>query len=172
MVGRKIYNDKKLFSFILAIFILLIPVTTYAKVSSTDFVAGGVYIGQPVSEVVSIYGMPISVRPAAGKGEIYSYGQYGTVFDIRTSGRETVEGVISSGNNGVATKGGIKYGSHINQIKAAYGTPDFQGYNKYNGNYVIEYNYNPSKNYSLVLHFDIKNEWVIGFYLNRYPNYG
>lgn len=36
----------------------------------------------------------------------------------------------------------------------------------------IEYNCNPSKNYSLVLHFDIKNEWVIGFYLNRYPNYG
>ncbi len=163
---------KNLFSFILTIFMLIISTTTYAKVSSTDFAAGGIYIGQPVSEVVSIYGMPISVRPAAGKGEIYSYGQYGTVFDIRTVGRETVEGVISRGNNGIATKAGIRYGSHINQIRAAYGMPDFQRYDKYSGNYVMEYNYNPSKNYSWVLHFDIKNEWVIGFYLNRYPNYG
>lgn len=130
---------KMLFAFMLTIFMLIISTTTYAKVSSADFAAGGIYVGQPVSEVVSIYGMPISVRPAAGKGEIYSYGQYGTLFDIRTSGRETVEGVISSGNNGIATKAGIKYGSHINQIRAAYGTPDFQGYNKYSGNYFIEY---------------------------------
>ena len=46
-------------------------------------------------EAVSIYGLPRSIKPAVGKGYLYSYGQYDTIFDIHSYDREVVSGFYS-----------------------------------------------------------------------------
>lgn len=159
-------NKKLLVSFFVCL-LLFISTTSYAKVTKSDFVAGGIYIGQPVSEAVSIYGLPRSIKPAVGKGYLYSYGQYDTIFDIHSYDREVVSGFYSQGNNGATTKAGIKYGSSLKDIKNAYGEPDIANVVR-NGNYVVEYEYHNSKFNVWVLHFELKNGWVVGFSFGSY----
>ncbi len=153
-------------SFFVSIF-LFISTSSYAQVTKNDFSAGGIYMGQPVSEVVSIYGLPRNIKPAAGKGYLYSYGQYDTVFDVHSYEREIVSGFYSYGNNGAATKAGIKYGSSLKNIINAYGQPDVKNIAR-NGNYVVEYEYQNNKFNVWVLHFELRNGWVVGYSFGSY----
>ena len=156
----------KKFLCILVIF-LFIMTSVNAQTTKEDFCASGIYIGQPVSDVVAIYGYPLKIEPAAGKGYFYMYGQYDTVFNIHSYDRNIVSGFVSKGNNGSATKSGIKYGSSLNDVLNIYGKPDIKRFDR-NGNYVIEYEYHNSKFNVWVLRFEFKNNWVVGYSFGSY----
>ena len=149
------------------VFLLFFVVSANAQVTKEDFNASGIYIDQPVSEVVAIYGFPREIEPAAGKGYFYKYGQYDTIFNVHSYDRNLVSGFVSEGNNGSVTKSGIRYGSSLENVLNIYGKPNIGKYD-HNGNYVIEYEYYNNKFNVWVLRFKFKNNWVIGFSFNSY----
>ena len=95
-------------------------------ISASHINAGGIYIGQSRSEVVSIYGKPASSNSqqiTAGYRHTetkYEYGQFGTTFTILFEG-DRVGLVTVSGNNGIATSDGIKVGTLISEVKRILG---------------------------------------------------
>lgn len=125
------------------------------QLNDKSFKAGGVYLGQRFSDVKAIYGEPVSSRPGAGKGTIYSYGRNGTTFDIFASSE--VQGIIVKGNNGIATVDGIKVGSSVADVKKVYGEPQRKG----NNMFIYEYRTRPV--YAKVLIFEINNNIVVGY---------
>ena len=94
--------------------------------SANHMNAGGVYIGQSRTEVVSIYGKPSSsssqqITAGARHTETkYEYGKFGTTFTILFEG-DRVGLVTVSGNNGIATSDGIKVGTHVSEVKRILG---------------------------------------------------
>lgn len=96
-----------------------------------DLCIGGVYYGQPFSEVTKMYGKPI-VTKEEGAPKVHfkhSFANNGTTFNVYTGGNYytkeagDVFSVVVSGNNGLATKRGIKFGSALAEIKEVYGVP-------------------------------------------------
>jgi len=96
-----------------------------------DLCIGGVYYGQPFSEVTNMYGKPV-VTKEEGAPKVYfkhSFANNGTTFNVYTGGNYytkepgDVFSVVISGNNGLATKRGMKYGSSLAQIEEVYGVP-------------------------------------------------
>lgn len=104
---------------------LMICDPCFARISISDLSIGGVYLNQNFSEVLSIYGPPVSERTPAGFGKIYSFARGATVFDIHVTRTNVVKGVTIFGNNGLALdSSGIKYGSTLDDVIKYYGYPD------------------------------------------------
>lgn len=101
-------------------------VPCFAQITDSDLSIAGVYYGQNFSEVKAVYGNPVKSRKIIGSGAMeYSFASNGTCFDVITDSKSvTVKGVSVSGNNGLATKAGIKVGTSMNQVIELYGQPD------------------------------------------------
>ena len=106
---------------------LSVAVTAEATISETSIAAGGVYPGQPFSEVISIYGNPVKAGDLMGGhpgGRIYSFSKNETTFDIWANSK--VLWITVKGNNGISTPDGIHVGSTVAEVIKAYGEPDFR----------------------------------------------
>lgn len=131
---------KKLFSFVLML-VLISGFSVCQAISGNRINAGGIYIGQSMSEVVSIYGKPVSSNSkeiTAGHRHTettYEYGRFGTTFKIMFDGNK-VNFVEVAGNNGIATSDGIKVGTPLSEVKRILGTGhEWKG----NGKHQISY---------------------------------
>ena len=131
----------------------------FARISISDLSIGGVYLNQNFSEVISIYGWPISERIPAGYGKIYSFARGASIFDIHVTRTNIVKGVTVAGNNGLALdSSGIKYGSSLDEVINYYGYPDQSNTFKADSGKII-----------LVLQYFIRNQSVtqkLQFYIN------
>ena len=90
----------------------------------SDMNIGGIYLGQPMADVIAMYGQPIAKEPFPPKGIDFIFVKNGGKFrvgDVDTVNRVTVR--ADSAAAGLATKAGIKLGSTVDDIFNAYGTP-------------------------------------------------
>ena len=122
---------KKLFS--LALLIVLISGFSVCSALSTDrMTAGGIYILQPKADVIAIYGQPVKITKTeivAGHRHTnytYEYGRFGTTFSICMRNDVNVSHIYVEGNNGIATKDGIKVGTPVSEVKRILGKPDVE----------------------------------------------
>lgn len=154
-----------------------------AAVSPDRMSAGGVYIGQKMTDVLAIYGKPISsdsedVHAVFRHTEHYcKYGQFGTIFDVVIGSRlgqplETgsVIAIRVSGNNGVSTKDGIKVGTPIGEVKRLLGKPnsetkEFLSYSEFDNKFPCQWMRFYTKN-GVVTSYMILNEWHDGHFFS------
>ena len=98
----------------------LATATCFAMISKSDLNIGGIYYGQPISEVVRIFGQPEWRKPDFIK---FRYGSI-NIF-ITPSGSDTViQASITGGDHNLKTKAGIGVGATMDDLRAAYGEPD------------------------------------------------
>lgn len=118
--------------------LLMLTVTCFARISTDDLVIGGIYPGQPWSEVISLYGQPSFENREPDGNYRYYYeknGQFGV--DV-VSGHVT--GLYNTGNTSLTTTKNIRLGSTREELIQAYGQPD-QSFTE-NGTEYITYNTN------------------------------
>ena len=143
----------------------------------SDMNIGGIYLGQPMADVIAMYGQPIAKEPSAPKGLSLIFVKNGGKFrvgDVDTVNRVTVR--ADSAAAGLATKAGIKLGSTVDDIFNAYGTPSedftFPEPNAFVGSRVISYSklivadtqYNLKDELSLSFNLDSNNKVIIMSY--------
>ncbi len=122
-------NIRKLFMSAIVTAMMLVTTTCFAQISVSELNIGGVYIGQPVSEVIDRFGEPSS-QGTSNTGEAYFWLARGSISDYRlivqsSSDRSGYVVVASSGVGGdLLTKAGIGAGASLAAIKAKYGEPD------------------------------------------------
>lgn len=105
-------------------------------ISTDDLSIGNVRLFQPLSDVISVYGSPVTSRnmPANGGWTEYTFVHDGNKIEIGIpAGGDSVISISVSGNSNFATKAGIKIGSSITDIKNAYGVPFNEGEVKFKG---------------------------------------
>ena len=117
-------NIKKLFMSAMVLAITLETATCFAQISKSDLNIGGIYYGQPWSEVIATYGQPVrrEQRPPAGKNNIFAYSNF--EFLANPINNEYVYEVFIKDNCTFTTKAGIGIGSTLAEVQAAYGQPD------------------------------------------------
>ena len=118
-------NIKNLFMSVMVLAMTLGTADCFAQVSKSDLNIGGIYYGQPWSEVIATYGQPVrrEKRPPAGHNNIFSYSNF--EFIANPAKNEYVDSVLIKDNCTFATKAGIHIGSTLAEVKAAYGEPDY-----------------------------------------------
>ena len=167
---------KKVF-FLICVVCCMISSICFAKVNPTDFSISGITIGQKAKYVENLYGKPYFIKNITDTMDVWSYRKDNLIFDVRVQnekGKEnTVEGVTCFGNTGLATEGGVSYGSTAEQIKSAYGTPDYEGMtdgydSPFKGHQGLDYSC-MDNTYLYIMHFGLENNHVIGFYITRHP---
>ena len=127
---------KKLINIILTILVILTlgcskdakeaQVTKPNAMKIEDMNIGGIYLGQPMSEVTAKLGKPVKSEPGAPKGIVYLFNKNGAKIWIKASSSDSSGDVMSIGITGdskLTTKTGIKYGSSVDEIKKVYGDP-------------------------------------------------
>ena len=98
----------------------LATATCFAMISKSDLYIGGIYYGQPISEVIRIFGQPEWRRSDSVK---FTYSKV-NIF-ITPSAMQTVErAIFSGGDHDLKTKAGVGRGSTYEDIISAYGEPD------------------------------------------------
>lgn len=137
-------NIRKLITAVIISLFIFTNEVCFARISMSDLSIGGVYLNQNFSEVISIYGNPISERYPAGYGKTYSFANNGSIFDVHVDRTNTVKGVRIAGNNGLALdSSGIKFGSSLNTVIHYYGNPDHSNtFKAKNGRIVHVLSYN------------------------------
>lgn len=154
---------KKVFALTLMLLMIASFSVCQASISPDRMNAGGIFLGQSLSEVVSIYGKPVSTQriESLHKEFRYLYGRYGTTFDVtfngKTAGREFVIAIRVAGNNGIATSDGIKVGTPVSEVKRILGKPD-----KENAGSLV-YSENKKDWILKMMRFDIKNNAVVSY---------
>ena len=143
----------------------------------SDMNIGGIYLGQPMADVIAMYGQPIAKEPLPPKGINFIFVKNGGKFrvgDVDTVNRVTVR--ADSAAAGLATKAGIKLGSSVDDIFNAYGTPSedftFPKPNAFVGSREISYSklivadtqYNLKDKLSLSFNLDSNNKDIIMSY--------
>lgn len=101
---------------------MLATATCFAQIYKDDLIIGGIYYGQPVSEVINKYGQPVH---KTGYDLIFNYGN-AQVIIILSDDKQTVAGTVFAGshNTNLKTRAGITYGATLSDLRAAYGEPD------------------------------------------------
>lgn len=154
----------------------LLSFTCFAKINPIDFQIAGLAVGDPVSKLYQAYGKPLYAKPASEDYQLYFYNMNGSTAYFRIYQNKIVEGIFSTDDTGLGTEAGISYGSTTQQVKSAYGKPDYEGldenidspfYKKYGYDYSFH-----SDAYEYIMRVTIENNKVTGFYLNRYPKVG
>ena len=163
---------KKLLTLTLMLLLILGFSVCQAFVPRDRMTAGSVYLDQEMTNVIAIYGRPVSIETESGRIPFphtihhCKYGQFGTTFDVIVAvkfGQKAVEpgsvaAIKVSGNNGISTKDGIKVGTPINEVKRILGKPD--GETKERLSY---YEFLNDASYSM--HFDVKNGVVASYWI-------
>ena len=115
-------NIKKLFLSAMVLAVILETAACFAQISKSDLNIGGIYYGQPLSELVRMLGQPEWRKPNFIK---FKYGS-SNIFITPSDTQDTViQAIFSNGRHDLKTKAGIGYGSTLADIKAAYGEPDY-----------------------------------------------
>ena len=119
-------NIRKLFMSALVLTITLATATCFAQISLSDLEINGIYLGQPISEVLNKLGEPTKILHYNNAIVQYQYaGNGGGYFSVTLT--EDGQNVKSKGklkSRGFVTKAGIGIGSSLADIKAAYGEPN------------------------------------------------
>ena len=115
---------RKIFSLVLVLLMIAGFSVCQATISADSLNAGGVYVGQSMSDVVSIYGQPTSKFKEDGNDNLqdtYTWKNEkigltvlffrGIAYEIRVS-------------NGISTSDGIHAGMSVSDVKRVLGTPD------------------------------------------------
>ena len=119
-------NIRKLLMSAIVTVMMLATATCFAKISVDDLEINGIYLGQPISEVVNRFGQTHAVQ-CAPKGVSYIYRIGGKNKFTVTSSNNKGGNVVRVGiyeNCDFVTKAGIGVGSSLTDIKASYGDPD------------------------------------------------
>lgn len=101
-----------------------------ARIHESEFVLGEIATGDSMDKVRRIYGEPSKSIPgeiSAYESRWYTYYYGDGNFYVETSkskNHDIVLVVVTTANNGIATKAGIKVGMTKQQLVAAYGNPD------------------------------------------------
>ena len=151
--------------------ILLIMATPCLAITKDDLKAGGLYIGQNISEVIAMYGEPTNESPLAG-------GPGGLVLTFKQNDSDKI--IIYTGrqkksvwnffilNKNIPTSAGIRLGSTLNEIKEAYGTPNRE-YEDIRQNktpyYLVSYTIPKEEHSQYYLKFELENGHVVKYYI-------
>ena len=150
---------KKLFYLVLMLVIIFCFSVCQASISDDKMNAGGVSIGQSISEVKSKLGKPVSVEKY-GEGNIaYNYVDDKTCFRIYFYHR-LVNMIKVSGDNGIATSDGIKIGTPMNEVIKILGEPDYVRTETVKKGVLKILNYYGATNSSYLLRFDVIDDKV------------
>lgn len=103
----------------LTLALLLFTSTCFAKITNDDFCIGGVYIGQPISEVIAKYGEPEVKKSEYGNILYYIFSS--PKGKILVNAYEKVHGVEVEKGSRIATKAGIKLGATSDKVESVYG---------------------------------------------------
>lgn len=167
---------RKLFMSAIVAVMTLATATCFAQVSLSDLEINGIYIGQPISEVINKLGKPTKTIHFGDSSVQYQYAGNGEGY---FSVNPTVDGqnVQSMGvfmRRGFVTKAGIGIGSSLADIKAVYGEPDtsapFEGSTGIvNTTYFYNSDYGDYR-YSMTFVVDESSGTVTSFSCARNPN--
>ena len=122
-------NIRKLFLSAIMLAMMMVTATCFAQISVSELNIGGVYIGQPITEVFDRFGEPSEIGPS-NTGEAYFWLASGSNYNYKlivqsSSNRSGYVVVASSGVGGnLLTKAGIGAGASLTSVKAIYGEPD------------------------------------------------
>ena len=116
-------NIRKLFMSAIVAVMTLASATCFAMIPLSELIIGGVYIGMPLSEVISRFGQPIKKEQVPPKGYNYTFQNGNSTFTVKPAGDNTLE-YMEVRNGDMLTKAGIGIGSSFAEVKAAYGEPD------------------------------------------------
>ena len=104
----------------LTLALLLFTSTCFAKITKDDLCIAGIYMGQPMSEVISKYGNPVIEKSESGYSDYYIFSGLKGSFTVNDG--DTVEWVQVVKNCRYSTKAGIKIGSTSDEVESVYGT--------------------------------------------------
>ena len=99
-------------------------ITETGEIKREDMNFGKIYYGQPLTEVIAIFGQPVKKKPMAPVGVSYLFIKNNAKIWIGSSAQiETarVNGITIEGNAGLITKAGIRYGSTAEDVIKVYG---------------------------------------------------
>lgn len=121
-------NIRKLIMTVTVAVMTLATTTGFAKIAYDDLNLGGIYLGQPMSEIITKFGQP----KFKARTPDFPNGYYGSFncgnFKLYISTTDSDNGVVFelTANNDCqfVTKAGIGIGSSLASVKAAYGEPD------------------------------------------------
>ncbi|MBQ9572938.1 MAG: hypothetical protein IJR22_06060 [Acidaminococcaceae bacterium] len=146
--------------FLLSLMLALISSFSVCQALSPErMTAGGIYILQRKADVIAIYGQPVKItknKIVAGHPHtdyIYEYGRHGTTFSICLRNDFEVSHIHVAGNNGIATKDGIKVGTPVSAVKSILGKPDVESKD------TLWY-YEPNKGMPMSMQIIVKNNVV------------
>ena len=114
----KNFTQKLCLTLILAL--LLFTSTCFAKITKDDFCIGGVYIAQPMSEVIAKYGEPEVKRNDEGDPRYYVFSS--PKGKILVGSYDKVTWAQVENGSRIATKAGIKLGATSDKVESVYGT--------------------------------------------------
>ena len=128
-------NIRKIIVSTFALVTMLVATTCFAQISKSDLNIGGIYYGQPWSEVIATYGQPIDKEPRPPKGYNYVFRYGNSTFTSNYWNKGNYVSHVGVKNNCTfSTKAGIHIGSTQADIQAVYGKPDriaYEGRNLY-----------------------------------------
>ena len=104
----------------LTLALLLFTSTCFAKITKDDFCIGGVYIAQPMSEVIAKYGEPEVKKNDEGDPRYYVFSS--PKGKILVGSYDKVTWAQVEKGSRIATKAGIKLGVTSDKVESVYGT--------------------------------------------------
>lgn len=124
--------------------LLAMSVTCYAKITVEDLNIGGIYYGQPASDVVKKLGNPtrMQVTPPAGSSPVFKLGNSEVLVKyVWNKDIQLVWGVSILSGNGASTAAGIGIGSNYEDVIKAYGKADYDSVLTHSGlqRYAVSY---------------------------------
>ena len=166
-------NIRKLFLSAIMLAMMIVTATCFAQISVSELNIGGVYIGQPITEVFDRFGEPSEIGPS-NTGEAYFWFVSGSNYNYMlivqsSSDRSGYVVVASSGVGGnLLTKAGIGAGASLTSVKAIYGEPDEISWHK-----GMKQNKYLAGDYQMSFYLNADTETVktFGFSPNDFNNY-
>lgn len=119
---------KKVF-LLVSMLVLMMSSVCFAKVNMEDLNLGGIYIGQPIDEVINIYGEPLK-QPTAPKGYDFIFSLDGGNFVVRPTypyqGKESIVEKITLKDDIKSLKTHLNIGLYASRedVINTYGAPD------------------------------------------------
>ena len=115
---------RKIFSLALMVLMVAGFSVCQATISPDRMNAGGVYLGQSISEVVSVLGQPVDKFKEEGDSTSDTYLWCSDKSFAVLFSNGIARDIRVLGNNGISTSDGIKVGMPISEVKRILGTPD------------------------------------------------